>query len=223
MAHLLAPAPFDVEIDGGRSNATRWTSWIRRFDAFLEASSITDDRPCIATLLHVGGDKIEEIYEVKRNASTLKKDEKYAVVKKMFSDCFSPQKNIDMSTLQFRQTYQRQGEGIDACSVRLKTLATSCEFGTSTDREIKLQLIQGCLDKRIKLKAAQDNVTLEEILKFAQSLEFSSEAVNINLYKKEQGSSKVEAAYQLKGGANAFGNGYSGTKKDIKKCFKCGL
>ncbi|RNA00863.1 Retrovirus-related Pol poly from transposon [Brachionus plicatilis] len=175
MAHLLAPAPFDVEIDDGRSIATRWTSWIRRFDVFLEASSFTDDRPCIATLLHVGGEKIEEIYEAKRNASTLKKDEKYAVIKKMFSDYFLPQKNIDM------QTYQRQGEGIDAYSVRLKTLATSCEFGTSTDREIKLQLIQGCLDKRIKLKAAQDN-----------SSEFSSEA--------EQGSSEVEAAYQLKDG-----------------------
>ncbi|RNA04235.1 Retrovirus-related Pol poly from transposon [Brachionus plicatilis] len=191
MANLLAPAPFDVEIDGGRSNGTRWSVWIRRFDLFLEASGLADNRLCIATLLHVGGEKIEEIYEAKRNIAVVKKDEKYDDVKTMLSNYFSPQKNVDMATIQFRQTFQRQGEGIDSFSVRLKTLAAACKLGTSADNEIKLQLIQGCLDKRIKLKAEQDNVNLADLLKFSQSLEFSSEAVNTNMYKKDQGSSDV--------------------------------
>ena len=49
-------------------------------------------------------------------------DEKYAVIVKLLSDYFSPQKNTSISILIFRQASQRQGEGIDAFVVRLKSL-----------------------------------------------------------------------------------------------------
>ncbi|CAF0957951.1 unnamed protein product [Brachionus calyciflorus] len=85
----------------------------------------------IAMLLHVGGESVEEIYEAKRDVKTRK----------------------EMKNLPILEEIQRNGEGIDAFIVRLRTLAVSCNFGEKLDGEVKLQLISGCLDKRIKIKA----------------------------------------------------------------------
>ena len=74
---LLQLAAFDVDLDGGRSNATRWKTWIRRFNNYLVANGIAGDQKQIATLLHVAGEKIEEIYEAKRKTNVEKKDEKF--------------------------------------------------------------------------------------------------------------------------------------------------
>ena len=63
------------EVDGGRSNANRWAQWIRRFDLYLEAIEAKTDRRQVALLFHIGGDKIEEIYEARRDTATARKDE----------------------------------------------------------------------------------------------------------------------------------------------------
>ena len=56
---------FDVDLDGGKSNASRWNIWLRRFDLFVKANGIIGDRKMIATLLNEAGSGIEEIYEQK--------------------------------------------------------------------------------------------------------------------------------------------------------------
>jgi hypothetical protein len=79
-----------------------------------------------------------------------------------------------MSKIKFRDTVQHLNENIDAYYVRLKTAAAACEF-TSPDDEILLQLIQGCIDKRAKIKATQDTITLADMLKFLRSIETTCE------------------------------------------------
>ena len=130
MAGNSAPSRFNVEIDGGRENASRREQWLSRFDLYLEAIEAKTDRQQIALLLHIGGDKIEEIYEAKRDSSKARKDEKYADISKHLTDHFAHQKNTNVSILTFRQASQRQGECIDAFVVRLKILASTCGFGT---------------------------------------------------------------------------------------------
>lgn len=113
---------------------------------------------------------------------------------------------------------QRQGESIDAYYVRLKMLAKDCEFGEKLDNEIKLQIISTCSDKRIKYKAAQETIELKDLLKFAQALEYGSEAIGNNtLTKKEVGSTKVESAYQIR-----TKQVKRGSKSSNQKCYKCG-
>ena len=90
-----------------------------------------------------------------------------------------------MSKIKFRDTVQHLNENIDAYYVRLKTAAAACEF-TSPDDEILLQLIQGCIDKRTKIKATQDTITLADMLKFLRSIETTCEASKTS-YKKEEG------------------------------------
>ncbi len=89
-----------------------------------------------------------------------------------------------MSKIEFRDTVQHLNENIYAFYVRLKTAAAACEF-TSPDDEILLQLIQGCIDIRAKIKATQDTITLADMLKFLRSIETTCEASKTS-YKKRK-------------------------------------
>jgi hypothetical protein len=201
---------FDVDLDGGKSNSSRWVIWLRRFDLYIEANAITGDRKKIATLLTEAGSGVEEIYEAMRDGTKAKADEKYAEISKLISDHFAPQKNLNMSRLKFRETSHHIGESIDEYFVRLKTAARECEFA-DTDNEILLQLIQGCNDKRVKLKASQETISLANLLKFIQSLEYSTEISSAPGYRKEQGACKMESVYKIDGNESK----YVDKKKDL--------
>ena len=211
---------FEVDVEGGKINSTRWQIWLRRFDLFIEANGVTGDRKMIATLLNEAGSGVEEIYEAIRDTTVAKADEKYADIAKLITNHFAPQKNLNMSKLKFRETCQYQGENVDSYYVRLKTAAVQCEFGTSNNDEILLQLIQGSIDKRVKLKASQETVTLDNLLKYIRSLEFSSE-VSVSSYKKEQGSCKVESICKLES-RNVVDFNRIKQASTNKLCFRCG-
>ena len=102
-------------------------------------------------------------------------NEKYVDISKLITDHFEPQKNKIMSKIKFRDTILHLNENINAYFVRLKTAAAACEF-TAPDDEILLQLIQGCYDKRAKIKATQETITLGDMLKFMRTIEATNEA-----------------------------------------------
>ena len=208
---------FDVDLDGGRNNSSRWNVWLRRFNLFIEANAVTRDRKQIATLLNEAGSDIEEIYEAKRDTSVNKADEKYAEISKLITDHFAPQKNLNLAKLKFREISQHEGENIKSFHVRLKTAAVPCEF-TDAPGEILLQMIQGSNDKRVKLKASQETITLENLLKYIESLEFCTEEANIQHYKKEQGACKLESTYKL----DFKKLNHNNEPETSKTCFNCG-
>ena len=222
MSGILAPQQFDVDVDGGTANSARWTIWIRRFLIYITASGIKTDVTQIALLLHVGGEKVEEIYAAKRDMTTQVEDEKLDVICKLLTDHFAPQSNSDIATLTFRQAFQRKGEGINAFTIRLRTLAVGCLFGDTiaTDLQIKLQIIQGSTNPKIKQKAAQTTpiITLKDMILYALSLEFCSE---ISLYQKS------DMSYGIKQEAMVCQlydkKGSQARRNEKQKCFKCGF
>ena len=224
---LRTPETFNVDVDGGRSNGLRWTKWLRNFNNFIGPHiEKLNEVQQIQALLNVAGDDVTDIYEAKRDETKLKKDEKYKDIVKLLDEYFSPQVNTDSETLIFRRASQRQGESINSFYIRLKTLSAGCNFGDKDQiaNQIKLQIIQTCLDKRIKVKAAQESMNLDAVLKFAQALESGSEALNMNMYKKEIGSTKVESAYQVRSNHSNKSMKFERNNSNEKKqnCFKCG-
>ena len=57
----LSLAPFNPEPHD--SCATRWDRWLKRFNNFVVAKDITDDKRKQAMLLHYGGEEVFEIHE----------------------------------------------------------------------------------------------------------------------------------------------------------------
>jgi hypothetical protein len=64
------------------------------------------------------------------------------------------------------------GETIDRFHTCVRKLVKNCEF-TDDDREIKTQIIQGCLSQRLWQRALQETMTLVQLLDYGQSFETS--------------------------------------------------
>ena len=54
----------------------------------------------------------------------------------------------------------------------LRSLASNCGF-TDNDKEIKSQVIQSCVSSKVRQKALQDKLTLEQLLDHARADELS--------------------------------------------------
>jgi transposase InsO family protein len=217
--NLVPPQQFDCELDGGISNPQRWNNWVDRFNIYLQAQHITEDADKIFTFLHCAGEKIWEIYNVNKTGT-----ENYTQVVKIIKDYFEPSKNLDYLILKFRQCVQRQGESIDEYVVRLKILASVCEFANA-DLEIKIQIIQGSNSKQVQLKGAQGGNTLNDLIKFARSVEGlpHHSKVLYGYVKQEEVPIKHESVNKVYTNARSTQrDGNSASRYQSKSCFNCG-
>ena len=86
---------------------------------------------------------------------------------------FNPKKNVEYEIFTFRQGRQRKEGTLDQFQTRLRQLSQNCEF-EFLDREIKSQIVQGCLSTRLHRRALRDSkMTLLDLLMYGRSLETS--------------------------------------------------
>ena len=118
-------------------------------------------------LLHYAGEEVNEIFETLPNTGN---DYDTAVTK--LTEYFWPKKNTEFEVYKFRQAKQEAWETIDTYYTRLRQLSLTCEFA-ATDKEVKSQIIQGCASTRLRRKALREDMTLEELIKLARSMEIA--------------------------------------------------
>lgn len=172
-AALAPPKEFDVDTEGG-TNSSKWISWIRRFNRFMVATAITEDKMKIATLLTAAGEAIEEIYDV-----NMKTGDKYDDVVKTISDHFKPMIDTEAEIIKFRLMTQKMGETIDSYVVRLKTAAKSCNFDAQLELQVKLQLIMSAQSLKVRNKGKAETITLADLLKFARAAAADTQASKV--------------------------------------------
>ena len=161
--------PFDPHGDP-TSLSQRWKTWKKRFETYLLALNITDDKQKRALLLYQAGQETQEIFDT---LTATGDDYKTALDK--LTEYFQPKKNVDFETFQFRQATQKSEETVDQFVTRLRKLAEHCEF-TELNKELKLAVIQNCASKRLRRYALrEDDMTLDKILSKARALESSEE------------------------------------------------
>lgn len=76
----------------------------------------------------------------------------------------------------FGQTKQRDDETLDQFHTHLRHLAKSCEF-SDVDKEVKVQLVEYCKFTGVRRKALQEDVSLDEPLKYGRALETSDRQI----------------------------------------------
>ena len=77
-------------------------------------------------------------------------------------------------------------ETIDEYVTRLKEASTRCEF-TDKNLEIKLQIVFGCISKRVRRKALSEDISLDDLVKFARAVELSSVQAEVIEDEKSEG------------------------------------
>ena len=193
----------------------RWTKWLVRFDLYLKVLKLDDDEERVNNLLFYVGESAHDKYLAVANVS-----DKYADVVSKLNIIFNPPVNKQMNVFKFRNLSQQVGEPFDEFLSRLRASATSCEFGSDQDNQIKSQVIQGCVSLNLRRNALEkENLLLSELIKMGQN----TEAVDDYMVSSRR---STACGYQGTAG-NSVGNinrlvDDSNRKGIEKKCFKCG-
>ena len=200
--------PFDP-VSEPSSLSQRWKKWTKRFDTYVAALKVEDDKQKRALLLYQAGQETQEIFE-----TLTEMGDDYATAKKKLDDYFSPKKNVDYEIFQFRQAIQQKGETVDQFATRLRKLGATCEFH-DLDKELKSAIIQSCQSKRLRRYALREEaLTLDALLTKACSLE-ASERQATGMERNLQDESVHNIRNQTSRSTKS--------KQSTTKCRKCGL
>ena len=150
--------PFDAHADG--NTGQRWKKWLSRFERLLIAMNIEEKKQQRAMLLHFAGPAVDEIFETLPDTGEAKDYDKAVEALNAY---FIPQTNTAYEEYNFRQAKQRDNETLDTYHTRLRQLSQNCSFA-DVDKEIKNQIIIGCLSQKLRRRALRDNPTLKELL-----------------------------------------------------------
>ena len=85
----------------------------------------------------------------------------------------------------FRSCTQSENESIDEYYGSLRNLSENCEFH-DIGLEIRMQIIQKCSSERLRKKALQQTMPLQELLCFARSIEISEFQAKQMSFKDEK-------------------------------------
>ena len=161
--------PFIPDSDPA-STGPWWTKWKKSFENFLTAINVNEPKRQRALLLHYIGEAAYDIFDTLPETGEAN-DYKMAIEK--LSAHFTPNKNIDYEVYLFRQEKQRSGETLDQYTTRLRKLASTCEF-TNLGKQLKSQIILGCLSSRLRRRALRESaLSLDQLLDIGRAMEIS--------------------------------------------------
>ena len=201
----------------------RWKRYLARFEMLVHAMDVQDE-PIRkkALLIHYAGEDVFDIFETFTDAQKGGDDEDgYKTLCKSLTDYFNPKKNIDFETVKFRRARQEPGETVDAFCVRLRKLASTCDF-TDLDRELKTQIFSGCTSKRLQRRSAREAMTLDKLLELARSFELSDYQVNAMENSDSQNVNFVKKGKKSGAGKSSSGRNFQNRGKQGGKCGYCG-
>lgn len=195
---MIGVAPFDYTLYSG-GGAREWEAWLNSFEWFLLANKIEDDHDKFVKLMHLAGQKIQELYAtlpVPDHISKVRRGPliggfvphltEYQMAIEKLNDHFQPKKNATYERYELRKLTQEPDEKIALFAMRLRKQAERCDLGDKLEEHVKDQLIGKCASSRLRRKLlALGDATLDVVLREAKAFEAVQEQSKILDEKNE--------------------------------------
>lgn len=177
MTHASSTLPnldhFDCDGDP-TSVGTRWGKWKRALEIYLLAANIDTPVKKRATLLHVGGIALQEVYYNLPGAHAEEGEgvDVYTIALNKLDCYFAPKQSRIYERYLFRLTKQEEEEQFERFLLRLRNQAEKCQFHNKEEHIID-QITEKCrlVELRKKILECGDTITLDEIISKANALE----------------------------------------------------
>ena len=218
MASNLPDFPtFDVNAEPN-SLAIEWNKWLQRFENLIIALGIEDDGRKRALLLFYAGKEVHDVYN-----TLVATDDDYAATKTKLTAHYEPSKNETFEVYNFRSQKQQEGESIDKFVTRLREAGSRCGFADK-DKEIKHQIVFGCLSSKVRRKALNDNPDLTALVKYARLLESTATQASAIEDGNKKNIHKIAkpGKYSKRNFNNRTKETVEKTKVEAKLCYFCG-
>lgn len=158
--------PFD-------DNVEQWSSYSERFDYFVQANGIANQK-IVPTFLAVMGPKTFNL--LRDLLQPTKPGEKtYPEIVKVLSDHFSPKPLLIAERFRFHKRDQEEGESVSLFVAALRKLAEHCEFGNVLNDTLRDRLVCGLKDEAAQKRLlTTKNLTLDKAISISLSMEMAS-------------------------------------------------
>ena len=170
----------------------RFDKYTKRLANLFAAMDITDAKRQKAMFLHYVGEDTCDILDTLTIPAATDHINEYTQTLTTLVKYFEPQKCVDHHVYNFRRHSQKSDETVTEFFTRLQLLAKKCDFA-DPNLEVKRQIIQGTSNTRLRRKAIEQALTLDQILKTARAMESACEQTGeiekhqLNaVYKKNQ-------------------------------------
>lgn len=209
---------FECDGEAGSVGA-RWERWKRSLYIYLEAADVNISSKKRASLLHWGGQELQEILfnipggYVKASEGDDRDIDVFEVAIKKLDEYFAPKQNKRYERHIFRQLKQEENEKFEKYLVRLRQQALKCQF-TDVDDSLIDQIIEKCSSEELrkKLLRAGEKITLTEVITEANTLEVVERQLGDFSQKgNDQTVNKINTQVKEKTSNNSK-----------KACFRCG-
>lgn len=241
ISRLIGIGPFDYTVygDGG---GLEWQAWLRSFEWYLKANKIDDDQDKFVKLMHLAGQKVQELYATLPVPEVVHKVPRgpliggftphlteFEMAVEKLNDHFQPKKNTTYERYELRQLKQEDDEKIAVFAMRLRKQAERCDFGDKFEDHVKDQLIEKCASSRLRRKLlALGDAKLDVVIREAKAFEAIQEQGKV-LDEKSIGNDKTVEVNKIDAHpkANAFNSnrsivchrcGYTGHRQFDEKC-----
>ena len=146
------------------------TAYLERFQLFVAANSIADDK-LVPTLLTVVG---SEHYSLLRGlvSPQLPKDKTFDELVTLLTKHYDPEPIVIAERFHFYRRNQASSESVGDYLAQLRRLASRCKFGAFLDEALRDRLVCGMESENIqKVLLTKANLTLEKALEISQGME----------------------------------------------------
>ena len=160
------------------------SAYLERFDLFIQANGIADEKKVPVFLSVLGG----KTYSLLRNllSPALPKDKNFAELVTELKNHFKPKKVVIVERFNFYRRNQQVGESIATYVAELQRLATDCAFNAHLNEALRDKFMCG-----LRSEATQRRLLAEKELSFTKAVEIAqgmeAAARDTQLFKSNDG------------------------------------
>ncbi|XP_055644332.1 uncharacterized protein LOC129780284 [Toxorhynchites rutilus septentrionalis] len=191
--------------------AKEWKAWKTALEIYFDAYDITDQRKMRATLLHLGGQQLQRVYESLPDSDKLPivatKANWYDVAIEKLDAYFEPGRQYILERCRLRSIKQERNERFSHFVMRIRQQLSDCGF-EKYSAEIKEVLtvifiidtiIEGCVSDELRRRILQKDRSLSEIIEMGAMMEGIEQQIkDIDKLKTQNHTSETEKIFQVK-------------------------
>ena len=190
-----------------------WNAYYERFEQYVIANEIKDEKKIVAVFLtSIGSTTYNLLRDLKSPAKP--SEFKLADLADTLRNHFSPKSIIIAEQFHFHKREQHEGEGVADYCAALKKCSERCEFGTFLEEALRDRFVCGLRSKQAQKKLlAESKLTWQKALEIATAMESAEKQAN---QFRTQGTPVNVNAMPAR-----FTKDKKKTQKEQKPCFRC--
>ena len=158
------------------STNERWDAYLERFEQFVSANNIKEEKKSAVLLSVIGG----KTYNILHSLTSPDKpgSKSYQEIVKLLAEHFAPKPIVIAERYRFHKCVQGSDQSVNSYLAQLRELSEHCEFGDFLDSALRDQLVLGLRNEAVQKRLlSEKDLTLKKATDISIAMEIANKDV----------------------------------------------